>query len=119
MRNSFLTFQPKYHTKWKNFISQQSSPAIFWDVSSLMAASAVWNDSETLSFTLTVFKTAIHTITDILLEISIEMPTHLKRHLQPYYKEDAWVTSDREMQTFFNQCSSRFGTKYFYSLNDY
>ena len=106
MRNVFLTLQPQHHVKWKDFISEQLSRRISSIVLNLMAASVVLLDSKLFSFVLRVIKTAIHTITDILLEIRIEMPNHLKCHLQPYYKKDAWVSFDRQMQAFFNQRSS-------------
>ena len=105
MRNIFLKLQPQYHVNWEDFISQQLNRRISSTVLNLMTASIVLLDSKLFSLVLRVFKTAIHTITDIFLEISIEMPNHLKCHLQPYYKEDAWVSFDTEMQACFNQCS--------------
>ena len=105
MRNIFLTLQPQYHVNWEDFISQQLSRRISSTVLNLMAASAVLLDSELCSLVLRVFKTVIHSITDILLVISIEMPNHLKCHLQPYYKEDAWVSLNTQMQACVSQYS--------------
>ena len=87
MRNIFLTLQPQNHTKWEDFISQQLSRGESHRVLSLMDASAALMDPKLFSAALTVFKTAIHTITEILLEILSKKPNRLKRYLHRFTKK--------------------------------